>query len=61
MEGTLEKLDQSKPGLFSGSGAIWKSYYFILHEDVLLFTETHDRKKILGKLHMQISKILRNE
>jgi hypothetical protein len=60
MEGTLEKLDESKGGMFSGSST-WKPYYFILHEDVLMFTEVTSKHKILGKLHMQISKILRDE
>ena len=60
MEGTLEKFDESKSGIFYGS-ATWKPFYFILHEDVLMFTEAASNQKILGKIHMLISKILRDE
>lgn len=42
MEGILEKMDY-KSGLFSGSSGFWKEYYFILHEDVLMFTELNTK------------------
>jgi hypothetical protein len=56
MEGIIFKLDY-KSGLFSGSGT-WNPYHFILHEDVLMFTNETQKSIILGKLHMQITKIL---
>ena len=36
MEGTLEKFIGYSGTLFSSEE--WKSYYFILHEEILLFT-----------------------
>lgn len=59
MEGILEKLDY-KSGLFTGKGT-YIDYYFILHEDVLMFTEINQKQKIMGKVHMQITKILKDE
>ena len=41
MEGVLEKMDY-KSGLFTGKGT-YKDYYFILHEDVLMFTEINEK------------------
>jgi hypothetical protein len=60
MEGTLDKLEDTKGGFFSAS-TIWKPYYFILHEEVLMFTEVSSKHLILGKIHLQISKILKDE
>ena len=59
MEGVLEKMDY-KGGLFSGSGT-YKEYYFILHEEVLMFTEINQKHVIKGKVHMQITKISKDE
>jgi hypothetical protein len=59
MEGVLEKMDY-KSGLFSGKGT-YKDYHFILHEDILMFTEIHQKQTIKGKIHMQVTKILKDE
>ena len=58
MEGILEKLDHPGKGF---KQAQWKTYYFILHEEILMFTEINNRQKISGKLHMAISKIESDE
>ena len=50
MEGILQKFDTDRPGLFNAGK--WKQYYFILHEEVLMFMEIDQRTKIIGKLHM---------
>jgi phosphorylcholine metabolism protein LicD len=39
------------------SGGVWKKYFFILHQEVLIFTDINQRTKIIGKVHMQISKV----
>ena len=56
MEGTLEKFIGYSGTLFSSEE--WKSYYFILHEEILLFTQLGDRSRVEGRLHMSISNIL---
>lgn len=43
------------------SGGIWKKYFFILHQEVLIFTEINERSKIKGKIHMHISKIINED
>ena len=56
MEGILEKFNPTEGGMFSKGN--WVKYFFILHQEVLIFTDLKERTKILGKLHMQISKII---
>jgi hypothetical protein len=56
MEGILEKFDSKEGGMFSAG--VWRKYFFILHQDVLIFTDINERAKIVGKMHMQISKII---
>ncbi len=48
MEGYLQK----KEGFFSG----WVKYYFILHEDMLIYLDKKGGKP-LGSVHMKIAKI----
>ena len=36
MEGILEKLDSHAAGVFKT--APWNKYYFVLHEEILMFT-----------------------
>ena len=55
MEGILEKFDTIN-GIWSSG--VWTKYFCILHEQVLLITDVNQRSNIVGKLHMQISKIL---
>jgi hypothetical protein len=56
MEGLLEKYDTKKGGIFASG--VWDKYFFILHQEILIFTDANERTKILGRLHMQVSKIL---
>ena len=56
MEGVLQKFDTDRPGIFTAGQ--WKEYYFILHEEVLMFMEVSNRTQIVGKLHMAVSKLL---
>ena len=56
MEGILEKFNSTEGGMFTKG--VWQKYFFILHQDILIFTDVKERNKILGKLHMQISKII---
>jgi len=56
MEGILERFDSTTAGIFS-SGT-WTQYFFVLHEQVLLITDLNERTKVLGKMHMAVSKIL---
>ena len=49
MESYLDKKDE---GLFGG----WKKYYFILHEDMLIYLDKKGGKPI-GSIHMKIAKI----
>ena len=55
MEGVLEKLDFHEKGVFKT--APWNKYYFVLHEEILMFTQLTQRSQILGKMHMAITKI----
>lgn len=48
MEGYLQKKD----GFFSG----WNKYFFILHEDMLIYLDKKGGKPI-GSIHMKIAKI----
>ena len=56
MEGPLERFDTDNAGMFSSGN--WKKYFFILHERVLIITDINERSKVVGRLHMEISKIL---
>ena len=56
MEGILEKYDTSEAGMFSKG--VWKKYFFILHQDVLMLTDLNDRATIIGRMHMTITKVL---
>jgi hypothetical protein len=42
MEGVLEKWDENVSGLFKSKGQ-WNKYYFVLHEEILMFTEVNYR------------------
>lgn len=53
MEGVLEKYEIESGTLFNSG--VWKPYYFILHQEVLMFTEVENKANIIGKIHMQIS------
>lgn len=59
MEGVLEKYE-SVPGTLYNSD-VWKRYYFILHQEVLMFTEVDNKANIIGKIHMQISQVRDHE
>lgn len=59
MEGILERFDSTQAGYFSGG--VWKKYFFVLHQDILIITDQIDHTKVLGKMHMQISKIIPEE
>jgi hypothetical protein len=59
MEGILEKWTTSEGGMFSGG--VWKKYFFILHQQILMITDLNERTKIVGKIHMAVSKVLPEE
>ena len=56
MEGILQKYDTAEGGWIKNGE--WKEYYFILHENILMFTEVQNKAKVIGKLHLEISKIM---
>ena len=50
MEGVLEKYESVQGTLFTSD--VYKPYYFILHQEVLMFTEVDNKAIIIGKIHM---------
>lgn len=54
MEGILELYEPDKKGVLT-AGA-WTKYFFVLHREVLMFTDLRDKSKVRGQLHMAVSK-----
>jgi hypothetical protein len=59
MEGTLEVFDSVSKGMFKAGG--WKKYFFILHHEILVFTDVSNTNQVVGKLHMSVSKLLNED
>lgn len=59
MEGILEKFYPTTTNAF-GAGT-WHRHFFVLHDDILIFTELEQKTKILGKMHMKITKVTQDQ
>jgi hypothetical protein len=46
MEGVLELFEPDKRGVFTSG--VWKKVFFILHREVLMFTDLVDKSQVRG-------------
>ena len=40
------------------SSGSWRKFFFVLHERILIVCDFKDHSKVIGRLHMEISKVL---
>ena len=57
MEGILHKYE---PGVFGEIlGGTWKQCFFVLHEDIVRIMDYPSKKRLIGQMHLKITKISR--
>ena len=55
MEGILHKFE---PGVFGEIlGGTWRECFFVLHEDILRIMDYPSKKRLIGQMHLKITKI----